>query len=149
MCIRDRPKARGGVQHVVICVRVASVALASQSEDKSWLCLNSVLCDIRRELREGGVLVDAAGAIESAYIFDLNIFHILVFSHSFKTLVEAPPGLRKRRRGCQKMRFVLLHNESWSKLPVLAHSEQQSKSAENSPRVFVFLNFHHDGVLKI
>ena len=52
------------------------------------------------------------------------------------------------------MRVVLLHNESWSKPAVLAHSEQQSRIREKSatdvlPLVFVFLNFHHDGVLKI
>ena len=33
-------------------VTVASVALASQSEDKSWICLNSVLCDIRRGVKK-------------------------------------------------------------------------------------------------
>ena len=52
------------------------------------------------------------------------------------------------------MHLVLMHNEKWSKLPVLAHSEQQSRIREKSaadvlPLVFVFLNFHHDGVLKI
>ena len=82
-------------------------------------------------------------------MFNLNILHMLVFSHSFIVDFEAPPELRKRRHGCQKMHLVLMHNESWSKLPVLAHSEQQSNPAENSRRVFVFLNFHHDGVLKI
>ena len=89
-------------------------------------------------------------------MFDLNILHMLVFSRSFIVDFEAPPELRKRRHGCQKMRqaeaylrYVLRHNESWTSPTRDAHSEQQSKSAENPPPVFVFLNFHHDGVLKI
>ena len=44
-------------------------------------------------------------------MFNLNIFHMLVFSHSFIVDVEAPPELHPRRHGCQKMRLVLRHNE--------------------------------------
>ena len=102
-------------------------------------------------LREGVRRQIAASVLESAYIyiFNLNIFHILVFSHSFFVDFEAPPELRTRRRGFQKMRVVLRHNEKWTKPTAHAHSEQQSVSAENPRRVFVFLNFHHDGVLEI
>ena len=81
-------------------------------------------------------MVDATGAIESAYIFDLNIFHMLVFSHSFFVDFEAHPELRKRRRGFQKMRVVLRHNELVTRMWRHPAIEQRSKSAENPPRIF-------------
>ena len=56
---------------------------------------------------------------------------MLVFSHSFKTLVEAPPGLRKRRHGCQKMRLVLRHNIELDIAHADAHSEQRSRFLPN------------------
>ena len=78
-------------------------------------------------------MVDAAGVVESACVvmFNLNIFHMLVFSHSFIVDVEAPPELRKRRHGCQKMRLVLRHNESWTSPTRDAHSEQRSRFLPN------------------
>ena len=66
-------------------------------------------------------------------MFNLNILHMLVFSHSFIVDVEAPPELRKRRHGCQKMRqaeaylrYVLRHNESWTCLLYTSPSPRDS-----------------------